>query len=79
MNKQEKQAVGMAIATLMCLAKNSLSNTQTEMATRSAGELLWLLGAEKYVYEGRTFNAIKPDRGEIIDLDTAVKTITTDT
>lgn len=79
MNRQEKQAVGMAIATLMCLAKNSLSKTQTEMATRSAGELLWLLGAVKYDYEGRTFHAIEPDRGEVIDLDAATKLLTIDT
>ena len=64
----QKTAVANAIATLMSLAKNSLAPTQTKMATRSAGNLLWLMGIEKYEAYGLTFMAIAPE-GEIIDVE----------
>ena len=68
LTKVEMQAVANGIATLMSLARNSLSPTQTKMATRSAGNLLWLMGLEKFEAHGLTFVAIPPE-GEIVDIE----------
>lgn len=68
MTEREKRALAKGIATLMSLAKHSLSPTQTEMATTSAGNLLWLMGVEKYVSDGRIFVAVPPD-GDTIDVE----------
>ena len=74
MNATEKKAVGGAIATLMTLAKHSLSPTQSQMASRSASELLWLLGVEEYEYAGMTFLAVKP-RGQIVDAEIGIRAL----
>lgn len=68
LSKTQMKAVANGIITLMSLARNSLSPTQTKMATRSAGNLLWLMGMEKFEAHGLTFIAIPPD-GEIIDVE----------
>lgn len=68
MNEREKWAVAKGIATLMSLARHSLSPTQTEMATKSAGHLLWLMGVEQYVADGRIFVAVPPE-GDTIDVE----------
>lgn len=68
LTKIQMQAVANGIATLMSLARNSLSPTQTKMATKSAGNLLWLMGLEKYEAGGLTFMAIPPE-GEIVDIE----------
>lgn len=64
---REKQAIINSLVTAMALARHSLSPTQTSMATRSAGELLWLLKIEKFDAEGHTFVATPPE-GEVVDL-----------
>lgn len=69
MTEREKRALANGIATLMSLARHSLSPTQTEMATKSAGNLLWLMGIEKYVADGRIFVAVPP-AGDTIDIET---------
>lgn len=74
LTKVEMQAVANGIATLMALARNSLSPTQTQMATRSAGNLLWLMGLEKFEAHGLTFLAVPPE-GEIVDIELANRLI----
>lgn len=68
LSKGQMQAAANGIATLMSLAQHSLSPTQTDMATRSAGNLLWLMGIERYEAHGRTFFAIAPE-GDTIDIE----------
>lgn len=68
LSAREKQALASGIVTLMSLAQYSLSPAQTKMATRSVGNLLWLMGIEKYERNGRIFEAIPPD-SETIDIE----------
>ncbi len=68
LNAREEQALASSIATLMSLAKHSLSHTQTKMATRSAGHLMWLMGIDEYDYSGTRFEAAPPE-GNTIDLE----------
>jgi hypothetical protein len=68
LSARERQALANGLATLMSLARHSLSQTQTKMATRSAGNLLWLLGIDQYEAYGIIFHAIPPE-GETIDAD----------
>ena len=51
----------------MLLARYSLSPTGEKMATRSAGELLWLLEIPEFTADGRTFVAKAPE-GAVVDL-----------
>lgn len=68
LTKMEMQALASGIATLMSLASISLLPTQTKMASRSVGHLLWLMGVEKFEAHGMTFVAAPPE-GEIVDMD----------
>jgi hypothetical protein len=64
---REKRAVANALVVLMTLARHSLSRAQTQMATRSVEELLWVLGLPEYQSEGRTYTA-RPPSGAVLDL-----------
>jgi hypothetical protein len=67
LTEREKQAIINSLVTAMSLARHSLSPTQTKMATRSAGELLWLLKIPEFTADGTTFMAAAPE-GEVVDL-----------
>ena len=67
MNAKQEGVVLMALVRLMMLARHSLSPTQTEIATKSAGELLWLLDIPSFTHDGKVFHAREPD-GEIFDI-----------
>jgi hypothetical protein len=54
--------------TFAMLANNSLSPTQTEMATQRAGEVLHAMGIEEYKIGRTVFKALKP-AGRQIDID----------
>lgn len=69
LSEREKRAVANAIVALAALANHSLSPTQTRMARRSAGELLWLMKIDSCEFDGRVFNAAPPV-GEILDIQT---------
>lgn len=56
--------IAMSFAAFKALAENSLSPTQTSMATERAGNCLWALGIEEH----SGFRAIAPDHlGKTID------------
>jgi len=74
LSAREKQAIINSLVTLMLLARNSLSPTQTKMAKRSAGELLWLLKIDEITRDGITYVAAAPE-GETVDLSPTLQLV----
>ena len=75
LSEREKQAIINSLITAMALARHSLSPTQTRMATRSAGELLWLLNIPEFTADGLTF-ATKAPEGATVDLAVTQQIVT---
>lgn len=67
-SERERQAIHNSIAVLSMLARNSLSPTQTKLATGSVGELLWLLGVAEIELDKRVYKAKPPD-GKTINVE----------
>jgi hypothetical protein len=60
MDDLKETAVANSLACLMTLARHSLLPTQTKIASKAAGELLWFLGIPTYTFEGMVFTASAP-------------------
>jgi hypothetical protein len=67
---QIARVLALSFASWTTMAKYSLSPTQTEIATRRAGECLWALEIDEY--DG--FVACPPE-GDVIDLKPATRSL----
>ncbi|WPE19901.1 hypothetical protein [Shinella zoogloeoides] len=76
LSTREKQAIINSLVTAMALARHSLSPMQTNMATRSAGELLWLLKIDSVTLDGATYVATPPG-GETVEMSLTAQIDTT--
>lgn len=71
LSRREMRALADAAVTLGMLAAHSLSSTQTKMATRGVGRVLWVTGLDEIEIEGRRFTAQPPE--QTIEAQTAIE------